>query len=73
MKVFWVENEKGEVYGNARWFTKAGPPKLYGSVAKLRAALGTASRWATEDNPPGTLPDHMIICEGTLTKVRTHG
>lgn len=68
MKVYWIENKEGQYYGSSRYFTDNGPPKLYGSMEVLRRSLGTASRWANEDNPPGSLPEHFVVCEGLLVK-----
>ena len=68
MKVYWIEDKQGRYYGSVRYFTVNGPPKLYGSEATLRRSLGTSSRYATSDNPAGSLPDDMIICSGTLIK-----
>lgn len=72
MRVYWIENEEGQYYGNARCFTDNGPPKLYGSEAKLRQSLGTPGRNSKYAkyylDPPGTLKPDMIVCSGTLVK-----
>ena len=69
MKVFWVENEKGEVYGNARWYTKSGPPKLYGSEKKLRSSLASPKSWGGDG---WTLAENLTVCSGRLIKEETH-
>ena len=68
MKVYWVENEKGEYYSSVRYFTRNGPPKLYGSEEVLRRSLGTSLKYSSPENPVGSLRDDMIICSGTLIK-----
>ena len=40
MKVYWLEDDRGYKYGNARLFTNTGPPKLYGTRKQAERTLG---------------------------------
>lgn len=65
MKVFWVENKEGQYYGNVRYFTDNGPPKLYGSERKLRHSLASGKKWGGDG---WTLPEDFVVCSGRLVK-----
>ena len=42
MIVYWIENNDGEKYGNARYFTATGVPKLYGTRKKAQQLIDEA-------------------------------
>ena len=42
MTVYWIENEIGERYGNARYFTPTGVPKLYGTRNRAQQLIDEA-------------------------------
>lgn len=60
MKVYWIEDEEGLVYGNARYFKRGCVPKLYGSRKKIEDIFGNDSRYKWTSRT-------IIIKEGTLT------
>lgn len=47
MKVYWIENDKGERYGNARIFTSTGVPKLYGKRKLTEDVIDYSLGWRT--------------------------
>lgn len=63
MKVYWLENNKGEYYSSCRSFTKNGPPKLYGSEKVLRRSLASSKRWGGDG---WTLHPDIIVVQGEL-------
>lgn len=42
MYVYWIANDAGERYGNARYFTPTGVPKLYGTRARAQYLIDEA-------------------------------
>lgn len=61
--VYWIENDSGERYGNARYFTATGVPKLYGTRKRAEEIVRTSLAWRTR-----THGDTFTVVEGELNE-----